>query len=566
MRGRTKSKPNPPSRNRGKLLIPVMAVGAAASIFSLVKLLENKPPNVRPAEPPAPLQFISPNQPTIQSPPRIVLPSPRPSSPKRRPPPRPSLPAAPLLPLLISSPVSLLPLFASPVHSPSPILPLRAQLAPIELFPSSPLPPPLSDEYLINHAKQEWQLSLKHVPLTEEACAHVIEWSLLGQVPSLAYLYICMNTPPCDKDKGEEEKTTNSRTWCKGRKVPTQGTTEFEQVAREVLAKYQEREIAQAPPELKQELKEELSFLESLQLRISDLTYDPKDIELRERYDALVADSDLEDFQTGMNAAIDAESTEKGKQDVRKSISRSIQNQKIKSSSGNEVLTIVKKTTKQVADDIKEARKTNEKVATSEQFNAGIAKILERMDTSDQNVDRRLTALERQNVTLDAKQDLVLKTTQDIRGEQELQKYIDVWYKSKWGVVKKILSAPLQALNIIFWKPAKYAFWRLFGNYFYLAWGLFSLFLILLLTLAVGHFSNTNYPEITTYLYDAAISLWGLTLRHIGNVFEWLNPYFGKGFMVLLQGAKASVVAVLQGLWDLIIGQFISAVKHAIWG
>ena len=183
---------------------------------------------------------------------------------------------------------------------------------------------------------------------------------------------------------------------------------------------------------------------------------------------------------------------------------------------------------------------------------------IEKIKTSTENI-------EASTELMDGRTKKILDLSETISARQELQLYIDSWYKTKWGTVKMLCSLPFKAVNIIVWKPAKYAFWRFFGQYFYLLWGLFMLLLITVCFITGMAMINKYYPDIIALLYNACIDIWGLAIKSGSLVAQQLRPMFGETVLMLFENARYGATAAMTQLWEWLIA-LISAIFKEVMG
>ena len=425
----------------------------------------------------------------------------------------------------------------------------------------------IQDE-LIRLREDEWKKSLRSLPLTDETCLYLIDYQadcdLLGgcTAPAPSLLHICVNAPPCEEN--EQELVTNQRKWCKGRGLKF-GTPEFKEASKQIREMYAQAEndrlerLYKVKPELRRQAENEATELEELRKRISSIevpTFDKEDEALAQRFAELTEN----DFVSELKEEIDF-----NPQNARNTLfraSRALQTNRIRSELASEVMTVIRTSTTHIRDDVEEETETRQQNDTPPQkteikrteIDTTVLNALQQLTGVIGQIDTRLQNLETQTGSIDRKQDRVFELAQSINARQELQSYVEGWYKSKSGFLKKIISAPLKALDIIAWKPAKYAFWHFFGRFAYLLWGLLMLFLIMVCALTAFTAMNYYYPDILLGLQYVATYLWGAALRSGSVLAQFLKPWFGESVTLLLSGLQISVATGLSWMWDFVIG------------
>lgn len=431
--------------------------------------------------------------------------------------------------------------------------------------------------------KKEWIESLRSLPLSDETCLNLIKCHFSEtrdghkacEVPIPTYLHICVNKPPCSIN--EREETTNGRKWCKNRGFKL-GTPEFDAAAMYAEAMYTKAEedrlkrLYDVNPELKEQAAKAAQELKEIQLIVSRATRlsEDDDTELTENFERIDTLS-VSEFSKELETKI--KSDPKNAKRTLVKTSQALQLGKIKNEVGSIVLTVTRDSTRQVLknmkEDIAERKLSDTKIDKEEIEKAGTDtstnSAIEKLTRVVLKLDERLNKMETGLTSIDTKQDRVLDLAETIKSKQELKEYTDLWYTSKMGIIKKIALAPLQALNIIVWKPAKYSFWHFFGKYFYLMWGLLMLLLILVVFLTATSTLNIYFPEITGFLYDAYIYLQGASIRSGSILAQWLTPMFGESFMLLFNTARQGVSQSLLYLWNWLVS-FIISIFQAVAG
>ncbi len=432
-------------------------------------------------------------------------------------------------------------------------------------------------EKQINLAQNEWVKSLRQIPLTDETCFQLIDYQLdcetlkkeiggPGCNAPLSLVHVCVNKPPCNKN--EKKTVTNKKEWCKGRGLKY-GTEQFDIQMKQAYEIYKQVEkerqsrLAKAPKKLQKDLANEARSLEKLRKKIRKMGKIPnEDRELEERLEKLGEREFVQELEQKMSES----SSPKKSRGVLRRVSRNLQNAKIKRQLATEVLVVAKKSFDTISDDaVRESRRYQEtdtrvERTQSENISRELLTIFERVERKQDIFVENLISLQNQVSNIDRKQDRVLDLAQTIN-DRQLQEYVKEWYKSKWGVMKKISEQPLKALNIIVWIPAKNGFWQFFGRHFYLMWSL--LMLILVVVCVVTCFTAINYyaPGVISFLNTVCILLWGMALRTGSTVAQILKPWFGESTTIVLNGIQLATQSILQLLWDFVLGLFISIFK-----
>lgn len=380
-----------------------------------------------------------------------------------------------------------------------------------------------SVKQLFNLYQEERNKSIHSMQLTDEICLDLLDcyFSPECKVVAESLLHVCVHSPPCYGN--EIELTTNGRKWCKGRNIKYK-SEEFDKNAMIMHALYEqaEKRRQKLKPELKNKISEEVNELTDLELelRLEKLGTVEKKSMIDEDIDMKDIDKKIEKLYSKVEL-----------KDIKK-ISESLQDKKIKNKIESDVITITKKSEKKVYDELKIEKDTN------------INNALNKMEDIFKSMDERLQFIEQQTLSIDSKQDKVLELAETINAKQELQTYIDVWYKSKYGIAKKIILAPLKALNIVVWKPAKNAFWYFFGKYFYLIWGLLMLMLITACCLTAYSYFRIYAPTFFNLMNESIIYMLGASSR-TGNVLaQLIFPVFGESLKVLYGSASTFVIYV----------------------
>jgi hypothetical protein len=372
----------------------------------------------------------------------------------------------------------------------------------------------------------EYNKSIHSMKLTDEVCLQLLDcyFSPECKVIASSLLHVCVHSPPCSED--EKEITTNGKKWCKGRKIQY-GSFEFDKSAmlmRELYEQSEKRRI-KLKPELKKKISQEVEQLTDLdlELRLEKLGTSEKKELIGKEID--------EDFDKRISKLYFNDNKENVLKEVKK-ISEKLQDKKVKNKVESDVITITKKSMNKVKNEIKENETKD------------VSNVLNKMTDVLSGLNERLQTIEKQTLSIDTKQDKVLELAETINAKQELQQYVNTWYKSKYGIAKKIVLAPLKALNIIVWKPAKNAFWTFFGKYFYLIWGVLMMMLILSCCLTAYSYFRTYAPTFFNLINEGIIYVLGASARS-GNVLsQLLFPIFKESLNVFYSSASTFVISI----------------------
>jgi len=414
-------------------------------------------------------------------------------------------------------------------------------------------------EEVFKESQREWEKSLRVMPLKNDTCIHLLECYLdkkcytskKKSIPS-SFLHICANPPPCE-DNINDLKITQSRPWCKNNGLKLD-TDPFDKNAKDVIQIYKkveaerEKRLKKVKPDEKKKIEEVAKNLEDLKTRYENLEKKSNtpvvskmiDDNIEKRFENLMRGDKIDPIKA----------------------SEILQTQKAKNSSEMHVLTLTKNITEKISKDFRKGDEERKRKESKEEEEAGLvdetktqkmfAEIMKAMNATNS----RLEALENLNKTIDVKQDQIIHTTKDIREQQELQKYINVWYKSKYGVMKKILSAPFEAFNIIVLAPARYAFWHFFGKYWYLVYGLFMLLLLSACVLTAFNKLHNYHPEITAHLLNAFTYSRDLAIDSGSLLVQWMSPMISESFKDIARGTYAYGTMQLNNLYLWIVEMF----------
>lgn len=347
--------------------------------------------------------------------------------------------------------------------------------------------------------QQEYNKSIHSLPLTDSVCLDLLNCYFHPdcKIKASSLLHICVNNPPCEEH--ETEMTTNKRKWCKGRKIKY-GDKEFDDNARILQALFENAETRRnknkLPKEIKDEIKEEVKFL--------------NDIDIEEKIF-------INKFEIKLNKLYDTKSKIK---------SEKLQDKKIKNKIESDVLTITKIAQTKVYQELKIHDET---------------KISKSIENTLSSLDKRLQSIEKNTQLIDKKQDQIIKLSKD---KEELKTYVDHWYKSKYETIKNVVLTPLKALDVIVWKPAKYAFWTFFGKYFYLIWGLLMMLLIVCCVLLAYSKFRENAPYFFNLMNETVIYLLGKATEAGYILGELIFPIFGNTLNILYNFGVDSVIHI----------------------
>jgi hypothetical protein len=407
---------------------------------------------------------------------------------------------------------------------------------------------------ILKQRDKEWDESIKSLPLSDEICTDLLRSYLAPSKkyknPNIPYLHACVHPEPCKKH--EKVRVMKTRKWCSGSGV-NYGTPEFDNLAREIYDKYGQAEeerikrMQEADPKIKEKMEEEVKFLEDMQKKVMDLpttifeiekTLNDEDLELKERLNSLIMDDKDSKLRELEN------------------ISQNLQSEKVRADVGKTILKTIQSSVLVVKKELRENKKSK-----LDNVQKNMDRSIDKMEPLLRQLNKRIKKLEKKIENIDQKQDQVLDGIENIQERQALQEYVDVWYNNKLQIVKKIALAPLKALNIIVWKPAKYAFWTFFGRYFYLIWGLLMLLLVLICSITAITAIKYYYPDIIEHIYAILIPLWGACIKSGSLLAQTLKPWFGDSTILVLTTAKQGISKVSKFLWDSTIGLFISIFK-----
>lgn len=386
-----------------------------------------------------------------------------------------------------------------------------------------------SVKQLFNLYQAEWNKSIHSMKLTDDVCLQLLNCYFEPECNVIAQslLHVCVHSPPCSEN--EKELTTNGRKWCKGRNIKYK-SEEFDKNAMIMHALYEqaEKRKEKMKPSLKNEITGEIGKLTDLdlELRLEKLSVSEKK--------EMVKGEDI-DMKT-LEKRLDKLYTSQDKKHILKevkSISEKLQEKKVKNKIESEVITITRKSEKKVYEELKQETK-----------DVNIDNTLNKMQEIFESLDDRLKSIEQQTLSIDSKQDKVIQLAETINARQELQTYIDTWYKSKYGLAKKIVLAPLKALNIIILRPARYAFWHFFGKYFYLIWGLLMLILIIACCLTAYSYLKIYVPTYFNLMSESIIYLWGASIRSGNTLAQFISPVIKESLHVLYNSASTFLVHI----------------------
>jgi hypothetical protein len=412
-----------------------------------------------------------------------------------------------------------------------------------------------STKELFNLIQDEWNKSIHFMPLSDEICLQLLDCYFDSEckVVASSLLNICVHSPPCNGEN-EIEMTTNNRKWCKGRGIKYK-SKEFDESAiimRE-LYKQSERRKKKHNQNFNLDLVERLNNLE-LELQIEQLGIKEKK-ELLNRNE----ENDDKNFERKLDKLYKNEDKKKVLKNIKK-ISEGLQNIKAKNEIETDVITITKKYENKVYSQLTDQIKSE---------NVNIDNTLNKMKDVLNGLNDRLQIIEKQTLSIDNKQDKVLQLAETINAREELQQYLDIWYKSKYGIMKKIILAPLKALNIIVWKPAKNAFWTFFGKYFYLIWGLLMLLLIMACCLTAYSYIRTNIPTYFNLMNESIIYILGVSARTGNFISQLIFPIFRESIDILYSSSSSFFIHIKDSttnyLYELIM-KIINLITNTISG
>jgi hypothetical protein len=390
-----------------------------------------------------------------------------------------------------------------------------------------------STKELFNLYQEEWNKSIHSMPLTDEICLQLLDCYFDSEckVVASSLLNICVHNPPCNGEN-EVEIITNNRKWCKGRGIKYK-SKEFEENAIIIRELYKQSEKRKKKNTKKENLDliERLNNLE-LELQIEQLgTKEKKEILKKEKSEDI--DKNFEKKIEKLYKDIDSKKVLK----TIKGITETLQNKKVKNNIEADVITITKKYENKVYNELKTDQIDDEK---TEELN----NTLNKMKNVLTGLDDRLKLIEKHTNQIDNKQDKILELAETINAREELEQYVNTWYKSKYGIMKKIVLAPLKALNIIVWKPAKHAFWIFFGKYFYLIWGMLMLILIMACCLTAYSYIQTNIPIFFNLMNESIIYILGLSARTGNYLSQLIFPIYKESLNILYSSTSSFIIQI----------------------
>lgn len=453
----------------------------------------------------------------------------------------------------------------------------------------------MSDNFVEKQAKK-WRETILKSPLTDDTCIALIKCSLDKNcgIPSLKYLHACVNPPPCkgmgmgpglglEPEGGQEElDILNDRPWCKNRGLKM-GTEEYKKASEEVLrileqtTRERKKRMEMVTDKEKEEIRAKISDLESIKMKGDNILEHIKESDLEAQYNKIQEDELENRFlrikeEVSIKEIRDSISVCKpqDRQKKLKEYSSGIQNKKIELEVASNVLEVTRDRFKRIASDMQDGMESRRKGDTPEEGKIvkesrvdedttqvlrmiveGLGKITNRIEDIDSKVEQQNT-----------KQDQVYKLASNIHDQIELQNYVNTWHKSKMELAKKIALMPIKALDIIIWRPAKFAFWHFFGKWFYLAWGALMLLFVVTCGLAAMAAIKQNSPGIYDYFFVIASQIKDIGQSTGSIVLQHLEPWTGEIVANLWSGVKYYSSTSIKYLWDYLIGVIVAIFRE----
>lgn len=402
--------------------------------------------------------------------------------------------------------------------------------------------------------------------LTEDQCADLIRCSL--KIKNFRYceldkeniekLLVCVKQPPCATGEIERTYATDNRLikWCDNG-LNEHTTLTFRRKSLRILGrikKERDERIRQLPKKEREKIKKDEQEINNLYIRFN---------RLRER--AVREDFVDEPVQVSDFSGKDKVFVERFKalQDEKESLELE---RKILTSTTS-VLTQVRRVIQEEQEE-EEENEENEEVdreidASVKETTGNIPKLLNDIIKTLNKNDERMRRIEKE-------QEYTNRAARKTLGEEYWnEKLLKILRSGPRKIMSELLYSPFRFLNIVVLRPALTVFWKFFGRWFYLIWGMLMLLLLVISIMSFYLYVGKHYPRFMDTLIEIAIELFGQAKETGSLLAEQLSPLYRESFNILMDQigdyynwGYSKIFEILTGFMSIIVN-FVKSMVHS---